>query len=86
MEIIPLKLEGSFEIRLKRIGDSRGYFLRTYEKNIFAENGLQTEWLQENQSLSTRKYTVRGLHFQKPPHAETKLIRSVRGGDSRCFC
>lgn len=79
MEIRPLKLRGSFEITVNRIGDSRGYFMRSYDKNLFAENNLQTDWYQENQSYSSRLYTVRGLHFQKPPHSETKLVRVVQG-------
>ncbi len=79
MQIKKLKLEGSFEITLKRLGDERGYFMRSYDQNIFAENGLQTNWVQENQSYSTRIHTIRGLHFQKPPFTETKLIRVIKG-------
>lgn len=79
MEIIPLKLEGSFEIRLAPRGDERGYFMRTYDRQMFAANGLQTEWMQENQSLSAQFNTVRGLHFLLPPHTETKLVRAVQG-------
>lgn len=79
MEIKPLKLPGSYEITLDRIGDSRGYFMRTYSRQILAEHGLQNEWAQENQSLSTGIDTIRGLHFQNPPFAETKLVRVVRG-------
>lgn len=79
MEIIPLKLGGSYEIRLAPRGDERGYFMRTYDRKIFQENGLQTAWMQENQSLSTQLYTIRGLHFLLPPHTETKLVRAVQG-------
>ena len=79
MEIKPLKLEGSFEIILNRLGDARGYFMQTYNKQMFAERGLQTDWIQENQSLSTRPHTIRGLHFQTPPFAQAKLVRAVRG-------
>ncbi len=79
MNIKPLKLEGTFEIELSPIGDHRGYFLMTYSRKIFQEHGLQTEWLQENQSLSRAKHTIRGLHFQHPPHAETKLLRVIQG-------
>jgi dTDP-4-dehydrorhamnose 3,5-epimerase len=79
LQIKPLKLEGSFEITLNRLGDARGYFMQTYNKQMFAEHGLQTDWLQENQSLSTRPHTIRGLHFQTPPFAQTKLVRVVRG-------
>ncbi|MDQ4121008.1 MAG: dTDP-4-dehydrorhamnose 3,5-epimerase [Acidobacteriota bacterium] len=79
MEVIPLKLKGSYEIRLAPRGDERGYFMRTYDREIFRANGLQTEWMQENQSLSTQLNTIRGLHFLLPPHTETKLVRTVQG-------
>ena len=79
MEIKPLKLKGAFEITFNRIGDSRGYFMETYSQKLFAEHGLQTDWIQENQSLSSRLHTIRGLHFQAPPFAQAKLIRVVRG-------
>jgi dTDP-4-dehydrorhamnose 3,5-epimerase len=79
MEIKQRKLKGSYEITVDRIGDSRGYFMRSYDKTLFVENGLQTDWQQENQSYSSRLHTVRGLHFQKPPYSETKLVRVVQG-------
>ena len=79
MEIIKLKLDGTFEIRPKLIGDMRGYFAETYLEKVFADNHLQTNWLQENQSLSTGIDTLRGLHFQAPPFAQTKLVRVVVG-------
>lgn len=53
--------------------------MQTYNKAAFADSGLQTDWIQENQSLSTRLHTVRGLHLQAPPFAQTKLVRVVRG-------
>lgn len=79
MEVISLKMKGSYEIRFAPRGDNRGYFMRTFDRELFAEHGLQTEWVQENQSLSTQINTVRGLHFLLPPHTETKLIRVVQG-------
>lgn len=79
MEIKPLKLAGTFEIIPKVIGDARGYFTETYVEKIFAESGLQTAWAQENQSLSARRGTLRGLHLQAPPFAQTKLVRAVAG-------
>jgi dTDP-4-dehydrorhamnose 3,5-epimerase len=80
VQVRPLKLGGTFEITLEPRRDHRGYFSRAYDRNIFAEHGLITDWVQENQSLSIQKDTVRGLHFQRPPFAETKLVRVVRGG------
>jgi dTDP-4-dehydrorhamnose 3,5-epimerase len=79
MKINPLKLAGTFEITLNRIGDARGYFMETFSHRIFAENGIEAGWLQENQSLSSRRGIVRGLHFQVPPMAQAKLVRAVEG-------
>lgn len=79
MHIRPLSLGGVFEIALEPRCDERGYFLRTYDEAISAQANLVTHWVQENQALSLRKGILRGLHFQKPPHTETKLIRVVRG-------
>ncbi|NEP42525.1 MAG: dTDP-4-dehydrorhamnose 3,5-epimerase [Okeania sp. SIO2H7] len=79
MEIKPLKLQGSYEITLNPRRDDRGYFMRIYDEEIFKESGLTVNWVQENQSLSKKKGIVRGLHFQKPPHSETKLVRVVMG-------
>jgi len=79
MEIRPLKLPGTYEIILATRVDTRGYFMRTYDEAIFQEHGLQTQWVQENQSKSTTPFTLRGLHYQRPPHAEIKLIRVVAG-------
>lgn len=79
MEFKALKLHGSYEIRLDPHRDDRGYFMRTYDRDIFREHGLATDWLQENQSMSLQRGTLRGLHFQRPPHAETKLVRALAG-------
>jgi dTDP-4-dehydrorhamnose 3,5-epimerase len=59
--------------------DSRGSFTETYNARDFAELGLGAAFVQDNQSLSTRAGTVRGLHFQLPPHAQAKLVRVVKG-------
>lgn len=53
--------------------------METYKRDGFAERGLQTDWVQENQSLSVKKNTIRGLHFQMPPFAQAKFVRVVRG-------
>lgn len=79
MELIPLRLPGTYAVKLQPHRDGRGYFMRTFDSALFAKHGLQTEWVQENQSLSIAKHTVRGLHFQKSPHAETKLVRVLQG-------
>ena len=85
MEIRALKLRGTYEILLDPIHDDRGYFMRTYDQAIFREHGLVTSWVQENQSLSIWNRLIRGLHFQRPPHAETKLVRAVIGAIVEVF-
>lgn len=67
-----------FKIILQPYSDERGYFLRVFDEAIFAKNGLCAEWAQENQSYSLRN-VVRGLHFQRPPHGEVKLVRVLAG-------
>jgi len=79
MEIKPLRLGGAYEITLTPYADDRGYFIRLYDERVFAEHGLQTRWVQDNQSRSTRTHTIRGMHFQRPPYAETKLVRVLAG-------
>ncbi|MBI5351475.1 MAG: dTDP-4-dehydrorhamnose 3,5-epimerase [Chloroflexi bacterium] len=79
MEIKSLRMSGCYEIRLAPRRDERGYFMRTFDRDIFHQHGLTTGWLQQNQSMSLHKWTLRGLHFQKPPHAETKLVRALAG-------
>lgn len=59
-------------------GDSRGYFFESYNEHTFQEQGLNFRWVQDNQSSSSYG-VIRGLHFQTPPHAQTKLIRVLRG-------
>lgn len=63
----------------RRIEDARGYFAETWNARTFAEAGIATTFVQDNQSLSRRVGTVRGLHFQAPPHAQAKLVRCGRG-------
>jgi len=79
MEIKERKLKGTFEISLNPHGDSRGFFMRTFDEGIFEGANLKRTWVQENHSSSGRKGIIRGLHFQLPPHAETKMVRCIRG-------
>ena len=62
----------------QRLADARGSFMVTYERDEFRRLGLP-EFVQENQAHSTGAGTVRGLHFQRPPHAQAKLVRVIRG-------
>jgi hypothetical protein len=66
-----------FEAR--RFADPRGIFAETYSRRDFAALGLAEEFVQDNWSLSERVGTVRGLHFQRRPHAQAKLVRVLRG-------
>lgn len=79
MQIEEQQIKGVFEIIFQPRGDERGYFMRTYDVNIFKEAGLHREWKQENQSRSMRKGIIRGLHFQLMPDTETKLVRCIKG-------
>jgi len=62
-----------------RFDDDRGWFSETYNKRREAERGIAAEFVQDNQSLSAQAGTLRGIHFQSPPHAQAKLVRCTRG-------
>lgn len=79
LEFIPLALAGVFEIIPRRIEDSRGYFSETYNQSQMASAGLIASWVQDNQSLSLEQGTLRGLHFQRTPHEQAKLVRVLQG-------
>jgi len=79
MQILEQELKGVFEITLSPYIDERGFFMRTFDDKTFKEAGLNFNWVQENHSRTLKKGTIRGLHFQFPPFAETKLIRCIRG-------
>jgi dTDP-4-dehydrorhamnose 3,5-epimerase len=66
-------------IRTPRFSDARGYFCETFQRVDFAAQGLDNDFLHDNQSSSDRPGTVRGLHFQRPPFAQTKLVRVMHG-------
>jgi dTDP-4-dehydrorhamnose 3,5-epimerase len=66
-------------IRTPRFSDARGYFCETFQRADFAAQGLDNDFLQDNQSSSDRSGTIRGLHFQRQPFAQTKLVRVLRG-------
>jgi dTDP-4-dehydrorhamnose 3,5-epimerase len=63
----------------KRFGDSRGWFTESYSKPTFAALGIESEFVQDNHSLSVPQFTLRGLHFQTPPCGQDKLVRCIRG-------
>ena len=63
----------------RRFGDTRGFFSESWNKRVMADHGLDYDFVQDNHSLSAQVGTVRGLHFQAPPHAQAKLVRCGRG-------
>ena len=79
MRFEPLPLEGAYLIDLEPRRDTRGMFARAFCATEFAAHGLETSFVQANMSTTARAGTVRGMHFQRPPHAEVKLVRCVAG-------
>jgi dTDP-4-dehydrorhamnose 3,5-epimerase len=79
MKIIETPLQGVMVIEPNVFGDHRGWFMETYSEAIFEEAGLTLKFLQDNHSFSATKGTLRGLHYQLNPKAQTKLVRCTRG-------
>lgn len=79
LEIEETRLPDVVVLTPKRFEDHRGYFAETWNARRMAESGLDFEFVQDNHSLSVLANTVRGLHFQAPPHAQDKLVRCGRG-------
>jgi dTDP-4-dehydrorhamnose 3,5-epimerase len=79
LKVIPTKLTDVFILEPARFGDARGFFAESWNRQRMAEAGFDIDWVQDNHSLSTEAGTVRGLHFQAPPHAQAKLVRCGRG-------
>jgi dTDP-4-dehydrorhamnose 3,5-epimerase len=73
------KIKGVFIVEIKKLEDERGFFGRIWCKSEMEAHGLKAEVLQVNTSFSRYKGTLRGMHFQKSPYAETKLIRCTKG-------
>jgi len=71
-------IKGVFEITPRIFKDERGYFFESYSKKVFEENGIGVDFVQDNQSLSS-KNVLRGLHLQKEPYAQGKLVRVITG-------
>jgi len=75
----PTPLAGAYLIDLEKKGDDRGFFARAFCEREFDQHQLSRHFCQVNNSLSAKKGTLRGMHYQLPPKAETKLVRCVRG-------
>jgi dTDP-4-dehydrorhamnose 3,5-epimerase len=79
VQIEQLKIPGILLVKPSKHGDQRGFFSETFRADIFAVNGVEAAFVQDNHVRSARKGVLRGLHFQVPPHAQGKLVRCVRG-------
>ena len=79
MNVQKTDLAGILLIEPDRFGDHRGFFAETYSLRVYAGLGIDVDFVQDNHSLSAETGTVRGLHFQSPPHAQAKLVRCGRG-------
>jgi dTDP-4-dehydrorhamnose 3,5-epimerase len=79
LEVKYLELEGVTLFYPKKFIDARGYFIETFNARSYAEAGVGCVFVQDNQSLTQKAGTIRGLHFQCPPAAQAKLVRVLRG-------
>ena len=79
MQVEDTALAGVRRITPRRFGDARGFFAETWNARTFAGLGIDATFVQDNHSLSEAVGTLRGLHFQAPPHAQGKLVRCARG-------
>lgn len=79
MEFRSFEIDGPFEIIPQKIEDDRGYFSEIFRLNIFHQHARNIEFVQDNQSLSVRPGTIRGIHFQSPPAGQGKLVRCLAG-------
>ena len=79
LKVSETNIDGVFLLEPLRFGDARGFFSESWNRQRMVDAGLDIDWVQDNHSLSTETATVRGLHFQSPPHAQAKLVRCGRG-------
>lgn len=79
MQIETTPLPGVLILTPRRFDDTRGFFSECWNRRMLAARGIELDFVQDNHSLSRRSGTLRGLHFQAPPHAQDKLVRCGRG-------
>jgi dTDP-4-dehydrorhamnose 3,5-epimerase len=79
MQIAPAAIADVLIIRPKKFGDHRGFFSETFRQSALRDAGVDVAWIQDNHSFSTSRGVVRGLHFQRAPTAQAKLLRVTRG-------
>jgi dTDP-4-dehydrorhamnose 3,5-epimerase len=79
MDLLPTALADVVEVRPARFGDHRGWFSESWNQQRWQDAGFDLDWVQDNESVSVAKGTVRGVHFQTEPHAQDKLVRVITG-------
>lgn len=79
MKLKKTGIDGVYIVEPQVFHDSRGWFMETYAQKALSALGIETVFVQDNQSLSIKKGTIRGLHFQNAPHAQGKLVRCTKG-------
>lgn len=79
MEFVETALKDVYLIKPKVFRDERGFFVESYNEKVFAAQGIDAKFVQDNHSLSVKKGVLRGFHFQLPPNAQAKLVRVTRG-------
>lgn len=79
MQIEQTPLDGLVVLTPARHGDARGFFSESWNRTRMSDAGIDVDFVQDNHSMSATKGTLRGLHFQAPPHGQTKLVRCGRG-------
>lgn len=79
MHVVTTSLPGLLLLEPRRLVDARGWFSETWNRALFAEAGIALDFVQDNHSFSVELGTLRGLHYQSPPHAQDKLVRCSRG-------
>lgn len=79
MNKIEMEIEGVYLIEPQVFGDHRGYFMETYSRDKFSQMGINNIFVQDNQSFTAKKGTLRGIHFQNNPMTQAKLVRVTKG-------
>lgn len=79
MQVQKLEIPDVLVVTPRRFEDDRGYFTEAYNQKVFSDAGIGFDFVQDNHSCSVKTGTVRGLHYQTPPHAQGKLVRVVKG-------
>tara|TARA_R110002072_G_scaffold283940_2_gene447639 strand:+ start:2371 stop:2937 length:567 start_codon:yes stop_codon:yes gene_type:complete len=79
MDLVSTPLSGCVIVTPRSFGDARGWFSETWNAQSLEKHGISLHFVQDNHSFSAQRGTVRGLHYQRPPHAQDKLVRCSRG-------